>query len=353
MRLLRGPRRSAHLTPEARRVLDDLRRDGIASTDLAALLGSEAGTEADELRRGPVPHRRPHRRPERGHRPAPPPARRRPGQPACRPARRRPARQPPARRPRGPLRALPAPPAHQRGGRRALPPRRPHLGHERRADPGQRPHRRGGWTRDAGAHGLDVHLHLTQVQDGVGPLSYVRTSHRRGRRGDRGGDHLADRDVERAFGPGCTTTAEGRTGTVVFTDPRGLQRRARPTAGTASCSRAASPPAVGASAPCCSPPRRCRAARSRTSRSPDVSRGRGACRRGGRRSPCAARGPGRQRARRRGLGDGLRRGHRLRRGGRLDDLLHHGLDHGLDGAGVCASARPAAFSVPLSSCSGV
>lgn len=231
MRLLRGPRRSAHLTPEARRVLDDLRRDGIASTDLAALLGSEAGTEADELlaevlsrtddliadQSADIVQRRRRLVADPGSRCAVPRdvdllGSRPPVDPE----------DPYARFLRHPLISGVAA-AHCRrdvriwdmNGVLTL---------------ASAPTAEAGWTRTAGAHGLDVHLHLTQVQDGVGPLSYVRTSHRRGRRGDRGGDHLADRDVERAFGPGCTTTAEGRTGTVVFTDPRGLQRRARPTA---------------------------------------------------------------------------------------------------------------------------
>ncbi|PRY13916.1 hypothetical protein [Kineococcus rhizosphaerae] len=95
------------------------------------------------------------------------------------------------------------------------------------------PAREDDWGRSVEGAGVEVHLHLTGVDDGVGPLSYVRTSHRRrGRvRGlERTGRRIGDEDLGRVFGTGCTTTLTGAAGTVVFVDPRGLHRRARPTA---------------------------------------------------------------------------------------------------------------------------
>lgn len=95
------------------------------------------------------------------------------------------------------------------------------------------PTRTGDWARSAHGPAVEVHLHLAGVDAGVGPLSYVRTSHRRRRavrRLERSGRRIADADVERAFGPAATATLDGAAGTVVFVDPRGLHRRPRPTA---------------------------------------------------------------------------------------------------------------------------
>ena len=225
MRLPLGPRRRGRLTPEARRVLADLRRDGIASSDLATLLGAPAADEllaevlsrtddliadqsADIVRRRRLlvgDHEQRCVTPRDvdllGSRPPVDPE------------------DPYARFLRHPLISGVAA-AHCRrdvriwdmNGVLTL---------------ASAPVADGGWTRPGDGPGLHVRLLLTGVDDGVGPLGYVRTSHRHRRRLDRG--RVGDRDVERAFGPGCTTTATGAPGTVVFTDPRGLQRTAPPT----------------------------------------------------------------------------------------------------------------------------
>ncbi|WP_432541938.1 phytanoyl-CoA dioxygenase family protein [Kineococcus sp. SYSU DK002] len=94
------------------------------------------------------------------------------------------------------------------------------------------PVRDGDWVRSTEGPAVEVRLHLTGVDDGVGPLSYVRTSHRRRlavHRLERTGRRIGDDDVTRVFGPAAATALTGATGTVVFTDPRGLHRRARPT----------------------------------------------------------------------------------------------------------------------------
>ncbi|MEZ0494534.1 hypothetical protein AB2L28_20035 [Kineococcus sp. TBRC 1896] len=225
MRLPLGPRRRARLTPQAHRLLADLRRDGIAAVDLAALLGAAADEllaevlsrtddliadqSADIVRRRRLLVGDPEQRSTTprdvdllGSRPPVDPE------------------DPYARFLRHPLvRGVAA--AHCRrdvriwdmNGVLTL---------------AGAPVADGGWTRTDDGPGLQVQLLLTDVDDGVGPLSYVRTSHRHRRRLDRA--HVGDRDVERVFGPGGTTTATGRAGTVVFTDPRGLHRTARPTA---------------------------------------------------------------------------------------------------------------------------
>lgn len=97
------------------------------------------------------------------------------------------------------------------------------------------PARPGDWVRSVEAAAVEVTLHLTDVEEGVGPLSYVRGSHRGRparavRRLERSGRRIADDDVTAAFGPDAATTLHGPAGTVVFLDPRGLHRRSRPTA---------------------------------------------------------------------------------------------------------------------------
>lgn len=100
------------------------------------------------------------------------------------------------------------------------------------AAPATRP---GDWVRSLEGGCLEVLLHLTGVDHGVGPLDYVRGSHRRRTartlRGlERSGRRIGDDDVERTFGRRSTTTLIGGAGTVVFVDPRGLHRRSRPVA---------------------------------------------------------------------------------------------------------------------------
>ncbi|WP_432513872.1 phytanoyl-CoA dioxygenase family protein [Kineococcus sp. SYSU DK001] len=95
------------------------------------------------------------------------------------------------------------------------------------------PVRDGDWVHSPGGPAVEVRLHLTGVDDGVGPLTHVRTSHRRRaavRALERTGRRIGDDDVTRVFGPGAVEVLTGATGTVVFTDPRGLHRRSRPTA---------------------------------------------------------------------------------------------------------------------------
>lgn len=97
------------------------------------------------------------------------------------------------------------------------------------------PVRPGDWVRSVEAPALEVSLHLTGVDDGVGPLSYVLGSHRRRsarsvRSLERTGRRIDDGAVTRVFGPDSATTLLGGAGTVVFLDPRGLHRRTRPTA---------------------------------------------------------------------------------------------------------------------------
>jgi hypothetical protein len=96
------------------------------------------------------------------------------------------------------------------------------------------PTRPGDWVRSVEGACLDVLLHLTGVDPGVGPLDYVRGSHRRRSartvRGlERSGRRIADDDVSTTFGPDAATTLTPGAGTVVFVDPRGLHRRSRPT----------------------------------------------------------------------------------------------------------------------------
>jgi hypothetical protein len=227
VRLPRGLRRRAHLTAEARRVVADLHRDGIAWTDLATLLGS--GGERDELL-GEVLSRTDDLIAD---------------QSADIVRRRRRLCGEPEQR-----RATPRD-VDLLGSRPPVDPEDPYarfLRHPQISGVASAHCRREvriwdmngvltlagapvperGWARAADGPALEVHLHLTGVDEGVGPLSYVRTSHRRRRLARVG--RATDEDVERAFGPGCTATATGLTGTVVFSDSRGLQRRARPTA---------------------------------------------------------------------------------------------------------------------------
>lgn len=90
------------------------------------------------------------------------------------------------------------------------------------------------WTRTAAGPALEVALHLTGVDDGTGALHYVRGSHRGGgtrrvRALERSGRRIADADLRRAFGDDAQAVLHGGAGTVVFFDPRGLHRTLRPT----------------------------------------------------------------------------------------------------------------------------
>ena len=72
------------------------------------------------------------------------------------------------------------------------------------------------------------------MDEGSGALHYVRTSHRgRGARRVRGlersGRRIEDADLQGAFGVDAPAVLDGRAGTVVFFDPRGLHRTWRPT----------------------------------------------------------------------------------------------------------------------------
>ncbi len=90
------------------------------------------------------------------------------------------------------------------------------------------------WARTAAGPSLEVALHLTGVDEGTGPLHYVRASHRRRgarrvRHLERSGHRLEDPDLLREFGDAAHVVLHGGAGTVVFFDPRGLHRTGRPT----------------------------------------------------------------------------------------------------------------------------
>lgn len=78
---------------------------------------------------------------------------------------------------------------------------------------------------------VKVFVNLTDVGEGSGPLQYVRGSHRGRLRTesfeqsfDGIGHRISDADVERRFPPASRETGSGPVGTVIFADTRGLHR---------------------------------------------------------------------------------------------------------------------------------
>lgn len=78
---------------------------------------------------------------------------------------------------------------------------------------------------------VKVFVNLTDVEEGSGPLQYVRGSHRGRLRSesfeqsfDGIGHRISDEDVERRFPVQAREIATGPVGTVVFADTRGLHR---------------------------------------------------------------------------------------------------------------------------------
>ncbi|NAZ77599.1 hypothetical protein GTQ99_19600 [Kineococcus sp. T13] len=91
------------------------------------------------------------------------------------------------------------------------------------------------WQRAERSGALEVHLHLTAVDGGTGPLHYLRGSHRRrgpvprAVRALERSAHVDDDALRALLGEDARTSALGGAGTVVFLDPRGLHRTDRPT----------------------------------------------------------------------------------------------------------------------------